>query len=141
MPYFVFLLALLSVLPTKAQTERSEGIRLSYTATDSCRYVSLLYYSHSTHPGGNRYGLLNENNHGIGFRCRQGDQSPLYYTLSGIYNSQFGSTFVAGPGVAWTVLRFGPVSFDIGVEIPFVYYESPVNGNTCTASCQLAQSD
>lgn len=101
------------------------GVSLNFNTSDTCPRVSLLLYSHSTHPGGDRNGILNENNKGVGFRCYRKIDSWWYWTASGIYNSQYGNTFVAGPGFHLPSLQLGPVDIEVGAELPYVYYESP----------------
>ena len=122
----IIVLSLILVTPSLAQTEEnSYGISLNFNANDTCPRVSLLLYSHSTHPGGDRNGILNENNKGVGFRCYTKIDNWWYWTASGIYNSQYGNTFVAGPGFHFPSLQLGPVDIEVGAELPYVYYESP----------------
>jgi hypothetical protein len=94
-----------------------------------CDDGDINFYWNSSHPGGDRGGLLNEKNRGLSFEC------PLRYYLEGhvtttmkvggLFNSQYGNTFLFGGGVRITSPEFYYVSFGLGAEVDYIYYEHP----------------
>jgi len=120
------LLALMFLLFTSsalAENEKRFSFNLNYT--ELCRSVSATIFTHSRHAKGNRNGLLNEENYGYAGMCYHNVGRNLYTLVGGLENSQRGGTFLVGPGIRFRTPQVLRLSFEAGVELPFVYYGIP----------------
>lgn len=90
----------------------------------------------ASHPGGNRYGWLNESIGGRINNCHlspKGQRYSLYVAAGALRNSQFQDTVVAGPGIKFRLANAWNISVDVGVEALVVSYgrwggRAPVRG-------------
>lgn len=117
----------------------------TYTRSELCSQVSAIYFTSSSHPGGDRHGALNESNRGFAGRCQFEKDGHITAVMGGLYNSQFGNSFLFGPGVKyrlvnmpeWTsgmdrdvrsfldLIQVSRLSLDVGLDLPWIYYEHP----------------
>lgn len=110
-----------AIILTRSQA--AENRPVSSSASPCAGGIATVLYTHASHPGGSRNGWPNEDNWGRGNRCYLDREQSWYVLIGGLENSQYGDTFVFGPGTKYRLLETLGVSVDVGVEIPFVSYE------------------
>ena len=57
--------------------------------------------------------------------CYFGKSRNFYIIVGGLQNSQWGQTLVSALGIDFVHHSFWSLSMGVGIEIPFIYYETP----------------
>lgn len=90
-----------------------------------CKSITRTFWTHSLHPGGDHGGRLNQDNWGVGFKCRIARDDPLYVTVDALTNSQRGTSFATSFGKQLDVVSFYGVKAYVGISATMLSYEMP----------------
>lgn len=90
-----------------------------------CKSITRTFWSNSRHPGGDRGGRLNQENRGIGFKCRIEKDNPVYFSLDTLTNSQRGASMAASMGKQLDLVNLYGVKYYVGLSATLLSYEMP----------------
>lgn len=82
-----------------------------------------VFFTRSSHPGGNPRGRLNEDQGGRGMRCYIDDRETLYIGLGTMVDSKHGDEFHFGLGKRYLTPELFGFRLAVGGEISYVNYE------------------
>jgi hypothetical protein len=118
------------------------GMRGSFTESRSfdsptltetwCKHVTLTYWSNSRHPGYSyaAHQHINQNQDGIGVKCRKDGENPEFASLDAMKNSRFGVTMAASLGKELDLINWHGIRYYYGISITALSYEMPEQRRT-----------
>lgn len=95
-----------------------------------CKRLAYTYWSNSRHPGYKRVAHLNQNQDGLGFKCRKSGPHPTFMSFDTMTNSQFGTTVAVSLGKEIDLIDFYGVRYYHGISITALSYEMPARRRT-----------
>jgi hypothetical protein len=112
-----------------ADTPPSSGSMRSFsetTFTDTwCKTLTLTYWSNSKHPGYEHPEYLNQNQRGVGWKCRKDGDHPTFVSVDTMINSQFGSTMALSIGKQIDLINWRGIRYYRGASLTGLSYEMP----------------
>jgi hypothetical protein len=92
-----------------------------------CKSFTLTYWSNSRHPGYSAKAHLhtNQDQDGIGFKCRRGGDHPTFFSVDTMINSQYGSTIAFSVGKQLDLINWHGIKYYRGMSLTALTYERP----------------
>lgn len=95
-----------------------------------CKRVTYAFWSNSRHPGYKSVAHLNQDQEGLGVKCRGYESHPTFVSIDTMTNSQFGATFALSFGKEIDIIDWNGVRYYHGASLTALSYEMPAKGRT-----------